>query len=169
MNSGIEIFFTNEDSPWSWGVPWLDYRVNVYGPLGIIFQGLAAPNGYLSIDLPPGTYVVTGNALGQLYSNYDSNVTLVTVCCGRRPCVTIIPRQLHECMYWMYAALSIIETNPRNAPAVAQLVKPVLEPFKRLLEAIPAEYRAPDHRQAEARALLKKKIEPAKPTKGKEK
>jgi hypothetical protein len=165
MNSGIEVFFTTQDSPWSMPIPNLSYRVNVYGPTGIIIQGLNAPQGYVSIDLPPGTYVVTGNALGHDYPNYDSNVTLVTVCCGKKVCVKVIPRPLHECMYWMYTAFQIIANNPHVAPAVAPGVKTLLEPFKKVLDAIPAEYRLPEFRQTEARALLEVKIPKFKPDK----
>lgn len=162
MNSGIEVFFTQLNRPWNPAfanpiaptptVP-VPYQVNVYGPSGRIFRG-SAPNGYLSIDLPPGTYMVTGNARGAFYQNYDSNETLVTVCCGRRACVTIIPRDVHSCIWWLVTAFELIARAPKTAPAIAGAAKELIAPLKKIAELVPAENRLLDFRLEESKALL---------------
>lgn len=148
MNPGIEVFFTQVNRPWSNALPGT-YYVNVYDPMGPVLVGVPAPNGRASIDLPPGRYLVTGTLHG-IYVNFDSNESMVNVGCGDRVCVTVIPRSLHFCIWWLTAALELITRQPLLAPKVAPLAKAALEPLRRIEQAIPRE-----HRQLEylARAL----------------
>jgi hypothetical protein len=138
VNSGIEVFFTKPNAPWSNDESDF-FRVNVYNPSGSEKIGVAAPNGYASIDLPPGRYLVTGT-YGGIYVNFDSNETLVNVGCGERACVTVIPRSLHFCVWWLYAALELIQARPELAPAVAKQAGEAVAVLKRIEKAIPAEY-----------------------------
>jgi hypothetical protein len=139
LDSGIEVFFTRPNSPWSNDETDF-FRVNVYGPSGPERIGVPAPTGRASIDLPPGRYLVTAT-YGGIYVNFDSNETLVNVGCGERPCVTIIPRSLHFCIWWLYTALSRIQQQPDFAPAVADGAGEAVEILQRLEQAIPAEHR----------------------------
>jgi hypothetical protein len=152
MNSGIEVFFTVQDTRWNQAlttqvipnppaVPDPPYRFNVYGPNGAVHLGVPAPNGYASLDLPPGTYVITGNAKGLTHPNYDSNETVVTVCRGMRACVTIVPRNLHSCISWVIFALQAIGTQPKDGQKVAELVKDAIAPLQKIADAIPVENR----------------------------
>ena len=102
--------------------------------------GHPAPDGYASIDLPPGRYLVVGTLTG-VYVNFDSNETLVNVGCGQRACVTIIPRSLHFCVWWLYAALQVIAEQPNFAPEVADQAKELIAPLQRMERSIPARYR----------------------------
>lgn len=147
MNSGLEVFFTQVNKPWSNALPGI-YHVNVYSPNGPEKIGVPAPNGYASIDLPPGRYMVTGTLTG-VYVNFDSNETLVNVGCGQRVCVTVIPRSLHFCVWWLYTALQVINERPQFAPEVAQQAKALLEPLARLEAAIPAQHRMLEFRKQE--------------------
>jgi hypothetical protein len=147
MNSGLEVFFTQVNKPWSNALPGI-YHVNVYSPTGPEKIGVPAPNGYASIDLPPGRYMVTGTLSG-VYVNFDSNETLVNVGCGQRVCVTVIPRSLHFCVWWLYTALQVINERPTFAPEVAQQAKALLAPLAALEKAIPAQHRMLDFRKQE--------------------
>lgn len=138
MNSGIEVFFTEVNKPWSNADPG-KYFVNVYSPDGAERIGVPAPNGYVSIDLPPGRYLITGSTIGG-YVNYDSNESLVNVGCGQRACVTIIPRSLHFCVWWLTAALEIIQDNHRAAPEVARLAPDAINALRKIEKAIPAQH-----------------------------
>ena len=159
MNSGIEVFFTEINKPWSNASPGI-YHVNVYSPNGVEKLGVPAPNGYVSIDLPPGRYMVTGTLSG-IYVNFDSNETLVNVGCDQRPCVSVIPRSLHSCVWWLYTALQVVNGQPQFAPPeIANLVKPLLEPLKKLEAAIPANFRMLNFRQDEIK-LIRGGIRPA--------
>jgi hypothetical protein len=139
MNSGLEVFFTEVNSPWSNADPGI-YHVNVYSPDGVEIVGHPAPNGYASIDLPPGRYLVTGTLTG-VYVNFDSNETLVNVGCGQRACVTVIPRSLHFCIWWLNAALQVIAEQPNFAPEVAEQAKALIEPLRRMERSVPAKFR----------------------------
>ena len=139
MNSGLEVFFTEVNRPWSNADPGI-YHVNVYSPDGVEILGHPAPNGYATIDLPPGRYLVVGTLTG-VYVNFDSNETLVNVGCGQRVCVTIIPRSLHFCVWWLTAALQLIAEQPNFAPEVAGQAKALVEPLRRLEKSIPAKHR----------------------------
>jgi len=142
MNPGIEVFFTKPNAPWSNDETDF-FRVNVYNPSGSEKIGVAAPNGRASIDLPPGRYLVTGT-YGGIYVNYDSNETIVNVGCDERPCVTVIPRSLHYCVWWLYAALELIQANPDAAPGVAEHAQEAVAILKRIEKAIPAGHRMPE-------------------------
>jgi hypothetical protein len=138
MNSGIEVFFTKTNAPWSNDESDF-FRVNVYNPTGPEKIGVPAPKGYASIDLPPGRYLVTATH-GGIYVNFDSNETLINVGCGQRVCVTIIPRSLHYCVWWLYTALELIHAKPDFAPAVAEHAQQAIALLQQLEKAIPAEY-----------------------------
>jgi hypothetical protein len=139
MNTGIEVFFTQVNKPWS-NAKAGNFHVNVYSPDGVEKIGVPAPNGYASIDLPPGRYLVTGT-LNAVYVNFDSNETLVNVGCCGRVCVTIIPRSLHFCVWWLYSAFQLIAENRKLAPEVAELAPQAAELLSRIEKAIPAEHR----------------------------
>lgn len=139
MNSGIEVFFTEVNKPWSNADPGT-YYVNVFSPDGAELIGVPAPNGHALIDLPPGRYLVVGTLYG-VYVNFDSNETIVNVGCNQRVCVTIIPRSLHFCVWWLTAALQLIDENPTLAPAIARLAKPALQALAPIEQQIPAEFR----------------------------
>lgn len=152
MNSGIEVFFTVQNTRWDAALakpavpgppasPDTPYRFNVYGPNGVVHLGVPAPNGYASLDLPPGTYVITGNAKGLTHPNYDSNETVVTVSRGMRACVTIVPRNLHSCISWVIFALQGIGAQPKEGRRVAELVEEAIAPLQKIADAIPAENR----------------------------
>ena len=151
MNSGIEVFFTvqiaenrafaNPCVPGPPPGPAPDYRFNVYGPNGVVYLDVPAPYGYASLDLSPGTYVITGNAKGLTHPNYDSNETVVTVSPGMRACVTIVPRNLHACISWVIFALQAIGPQPKDDGEVAELVKEAIAPLQKIADAIPAENR----------------------------
>lgn len=138
MNSGIEVFFTEINKPWSNADPGT-YFVNVFSPDGAELIGVPAPDGYVSIDLPPGRYLVVGTLYGR-YVNFDSNETLVNVGCGQRACVTVIPRSLHFCVWWLTAALQLIAENPDLAPDVAEAARHVVPMLNGIAEAIPKEF-----------------------------
>jgi hypothetical protein len=140
MNSGIEVFFTKLNQPWSnvqHGPP--TYWVNVYSPAGVERVGVLAPNGYVLIDLPPGRYLVTGTVHGT-YVNFDSNETVVNVGCGQIACVTVIPRSLHSCIWWTSVALQLIQEYPHLAPEVAKNVAGALEALNKIEKMIPKEH-----------------------------
>ncbi|HEY6055492.1 MAG TPA: hypothetical protein VIU86_16290 [Gaiellaceae bacterium] len=139
MNTGIEVYFTRPNAPWSNDETDF-FRVNVYGPAGSERIGVPAPNGRASIDLPPGRYLVTGT-YGGVYVNFDSNETLVNVGCDERPCVTVIPRSMHFCIWWLYTALEIVAARPELAPKIADQAGEVAAVLKRLEAAIPEEHR----------------------------
>jgi hypothetical protein len=144
MNSGIEVFFTKLNRPWSnandddLG----EYYVNVYSPDGSVLIGVPVlkKSKSLSIDLPPGRYLVTGTIHG-IYVNFDSNETIVNVGCGQRVCVTIIPRSLHFCVWWLRAALTMIAENSKLAPEVADMAKPGIEVLNQIEQLVPEEFR----------------------------
>jgi hypothetical protein len=138
VNSGIEVYFTKTNAPWSNDESDF-FRVNVYNPSGSERIGVPAPRGRASIDLPPGRYLVTAT-YGGIYVNFDSNETLVNVGCGERPCVTVIPRSLHSCVWWLYTALELIQARAEFAPAVAGGVGDAIQVLKRLEQAIPQEH-----------------------------
>lgn len=138
MNSGIEVFFTQVNKPWSNAHPGSFY-VNVFSPDGSEKIGVPAPSGYVSIDLPPGRYLVVGTLHG-IYVNFDSNESLVTVGCGQRVCVTIIPRSLHFCVWWLTAALQLIAEHHDFAPKVAPLAAEAAKVLAQIEKAIPAEH-----------------------------
>ena len=163
MNSGIEVFFTEVNKPWSNADPGI-YHVNVYSPDGVEIVGHPAPDGYASIDLPPGRYLVTGTLTG-VYVNFDSNETLVNVGCGQRACVTIIPRSLHFCVWWLSAALQVIAEQPNFAPEVADQAKALLEPLQRMERSIPARHRMLPQLQTSI-DVVRKSIPLATPTQG---
>ena len=140
MNSGVEVFFTEVNKPWSNADAGENRFVNVYSPDGVEIMGVPAPDGYASIDLPPGRYLITGANYGW-YVNFDSNETLVNVGCGQRVCVTIIPRSLHFCVWWLTAALQVIQETPHLAPEVARLAGPAIEALGPIEQAIPKEHR----------------------------
>ncbi|HEX8065725.1 MAG TPA: hypothetical protein VF520_04270 [Thermoleophilaceae bacterium] len=142
MNSGIEVFFTEVNRPWSNASAGTFYRVNVYTPDGPQYIGNPAPNGYASIDVPPGRYVVTGT-LGGFYVNFDTNETIVNVACGQRVCVTLIPRTLHQCIYWLRLAFEQIAARPELARTVADRAGEMQAALAELEEAIPEERRMP--------------------------
>jgi hypothetical protein len=150
MDSGIEVFFTKPNAPWSNDESDF-FRVNVYNPAGSEKIGVPAPSGHASIDLPPGRYLVTGT-YGGIYVNFDSNETIVNVGCGQRVCVTIIPRSLHFCVWWLYVALDLIQQKPELAPAVAEHAGKAAELLRSIAEAIPKEHRMP--------AFLEQAVEP---------
>jgi hypothetical protein len=152
MSSGIEVYFTKVNSPWSNDETDF-FRVNVYNPSGPERIGIPAPNGRASIDLPPGRYLVTAT-FGGFYVNYDSNETIVNVGCGQRPCVTIIPRSVHYCVWWLYLAMQMIVANPKAAPGVAPHAKEAADLLARIAEAIPEEHRVPEVRRMDAETLL---------------
>ncbi|HWR98575.1 MAG TPA: hypothetical protein VN317_09170 [Candidatus Methanoperedens sp.] len=154
MNSGIEVFFTEINKPWSNADPGT-YYVNVFSPDGAEKIGVPAPNGYVSIDLPPGRYLVVGTLWGT-YVNFDSNETLVSVGCGQRACVTIIPRSLHFCVWWLTAALQMIAENPKLAPAVARMAPEAAALLGKIEAAIPAEHRQLAFLPEALKALRKK-------------
>ncbi|MCC6726327.1 MAG: hypothetical protein IT258_17600 [Saprospiraceae bacterium] len=137
MNSGIEVFFTKVNQPWSNEQPGSStHWVNVYSPDGVEKVGVSAPNGYASIDLPPGRYLVTGTTNG-IYVNFDSNETIVNVGCGQRVCVTVIPKSLHSCIWWTRAALQLINEYPNLAPAVAKHAAGAIEMLNTVEKMIP--------------------------------
>ncbi len=142
MNSGIEVFFTEVNKPWSNADPGT-YFVNVFSPDGVEKIGVPAPNGYAQIDLPPGRYLVVGTIHGH-YVNFDSNETLVNVGCGQRPCVTIIPRSLHFCVWWLNAAMQMIADDPDLAPEVAKMAPKATELLQNIEAAIPKKHRQLD-------------------------
>jgi len=140
MNSGIEVFFTKVNQPWSNEHPGFPtHWVNVYSPAGVELVGVPAPNGYVSIDMPPGRYLVTGTVNG-IYVNFDSNETIVNVGCGQRVCVTIIPRSLHFCVWWTSVALQLIQENPDLAPEVAKHAPAAIEALNKIEKMIPKEH-----------------------------
>jgi hypothetical protein len=139
MQTGIEVFFTRPNAPWSNDETDF-FRVNVYNPSGSERIGVPAPNGRASIDLPPGRYLVTAT-YGGTYVNFDSNETLVNVGCDERPCVTIIPRSLHSCVWWLYTAFELIRVGPALAPAVVEQLGDAVAILKKVEAAIPAEHR----------------------------
>jgi hypothetical protein len=53
----------------------------------------------------------------------------------------VIPRSLHFCVWWLYAALELIQAKPELAPAVAKEAGEAVAVLKRIEKAIPAEYR----------------------------
>lgn len=137
---GIDVWFTKVNAPWTNVVPGsLTMWVNVYAVDGPVAIGVPAPDGHVSIDVPPGRYLVTGTTHG-IYVNFDSNETIVNVGCGQRACVTIIPRSLHFCVWWLYFALDMIAQNRELAPEVHQHAPAALEALAPLLEAIPLEH-----------------------------
>jgi hypothetical protein len=138
MNSGIEVFFTEVNKPWSNADPG-NYHVNVFSPDGPELIGIPAPDGYASIDLPPGRYLVVGTLAG-IYVNFDSNETLVNVGCGQRVCVTVIPRSLHFCVWWLTAAMQLIKENPKFAPNVAKIAPEAIKLLNTIEKSIPTEY-----------------------------
>jgi hypothetical protein len=155
MNSGIEVFFTKINKPWSnsptgAGPLW----VNVYSPDGSEKIGVYATDGYASIDLPPGRYLVTGTT-GGIYENFDSNETVVNVGCGQRVCVTIIPRSIHYCVWWLNAALHIIKDNPKLAPKIAELSPQAIKSLEQIEKAIPIEFHHPSFMQESLTSLKK--------------
>lgn len=154
MNSGIEVFFTEVNKPWSNADPGT-YYVNVFSPDGIEMIGVSAPNGYVRIDLPPGRYLIVGTMRGK-YVNFDSNETLVNVGCGQRPCVTIIPRSLHFCVWWLTAAMQMIADEPDLAPAVAKMAPKAAELLQSIEAAIPKEHRQLDFLPAALDPIRKK-------------
>ena len=139
MSSGIEVFFTEVNKPWSNADPG-SYHVNVFSPDGAELIGVPAPDGHALIDLPPGRYLVVGTLSG-IYVNFDSNETIVNVGCNQRVCVTVIPRSLHFCVWWLTAALQLIDENAHLAPAVAQLAKPALQALNAIERQIPEQFR----------------------------
>lgn len=161
MNPGIEVFFTKPNAPWSNDETDF-FRVNVYNPSGPEQIGVPAPNGRASIDLPPGRYLVTAT-YGGIYVNFDSNETLVNVGCEERPCVTIIPRSLHLCIWWLYTALELIQADPKLAPAVADQSGDVAGALKRLEAAIPEEHRMLRFLQEGARPLREEQVKGKRP------
>ncbi len=153
MNSGIEVFFTQVNRPWSNASPGSGYRVNVYTADGPQYIGVAAPDGWVSIDLPPGRYMVAGTT-GGLYVNFDTNETLVNVGCGQRVCVTLIPRTLHFCIWWLRVAMQTLQQHPQLAPAVADHAAEAEKLLGQAEEAIPAEHRiAPFFEEASRQAF----------------
>lgn len=144
MNSGIEVFFTKVNRPWSNADvnDRANYFVNVYGPDGAILIGVPVPatERSISIDLPPGRYLVTAS-INAVYVNFDSNETIVNVGCNQRVCVTIIPRSLHFCIYWLRAAFQIIAENPKLAPEMADIAKPALDVLNIAEQQVPQEFR----------------------------
>ena len=138
MNSGIEVFFTEVNKPWSNADPG-HYWVNVFSPDGPEKIGVPAPNGYASIDMPPGRYLVVGTLHG-IYVNFDTNEALVNVGCGDRPCVTLIPKSLHFCVWWLTAALQHIIDHPEFAPNVTKAAPDALRVLNTIEKAIPVEH-----------------------------
>ncbi len=139
MGSGIEVYFTKVNMPWANADPG-KFWVNVYAPDGPEVVGVPAPSGHVSIDLPPGRYLVTGTLQG-VYVNFDSNETLVNVGCEDRVCVTIIPRSLHFCVWWLSFALDRIAQNPQLAPELKKLARPAIQALAPIEKAIPDEFR----------------------------
>lgn len=139
MSSGIEVFFTEVNKPWSNADPGV-YHVNVFSPDGAEMIGVPAPDGHALIDLPPGRYLIVGT-LNNVYVNFDSNETIVNVGCNQRVCVTIIPRSLHFCVWWLTAALQLINENPHLAPEVARLAGPALQALEPIERQIPEQFR----------------------------
>jgi len=140
MNSGIEVFFTEVNKPWSNADPGSMYHVNVFSPDGIEKHAVHAPNGYISIDLPPGRYLVVGTITSHHYVNFDSNETIVNVGCGQRVCVTIIPKSLHYCVWWLTAALQLINEFPKLGPEAAKAAPNAIKALETLEKAIPREF-----------------------------
>ena len=145
MNSGIEVFFTELNKPWSNADPGSMYHVNVFSPDGIEKQAVHAPNGYVSIDLPPGRYLVVGTHTSHHYVNFDSNETIVNVGCGQRVCVTIIPKSMHYCVWWLRTALQLMVEFPKLGPEVAKLAPAAIKALEPLENAIPKEYHQFEH------------------------
>lgn len=140
MNSGIEVFFTELNKPWSNADPGVMCHVNVFSPDGIEKQAIHAPNGYVSIALPPGRYLVVGTMTHHHYCNFDSNETIVNVGCGQKVCVTIIPKSLHYCTWWLRNALQLIAENPKLGLEVANLAPNAIKTLEALEKAIPHEF-----------------------------
>ena len=160
MNPGIEVFFTQVNAPWSNDEADF-FRVNVYSPTGAVRVGVPAPNGRASIDLPPGRYLVTATK-GGFYVNYDSNETIVNVGCNQRVCVTIIPRSLHYCVWWLSLALKAIARNAEAAPEVAPHAKETVALLDRIAETIPQEHRIPEFLQFDI-DTLETQLSPERP------
>ena len=151
MSSGIEVYFTRPNRPWSNDE--VDFfRINVYSPTGAERVGVPAPNGRCSIDIPPGRYLVTAT-YGGIYVNFDSNETLVNVGCNQRPCVTIIPKSLHYCIWWTYIAMQQIAKNKALAPNLADLAGGFEPMLLKAAEAIPAEHRMLEFTQEAAKHI----------------
>ena len=55
--------------------------------------------------------------------------------------MTVIPRSLHFCVWWLYSALQVIAEQPNFAPEVADQAKALVEPLQRMERAIPAKHR----------------------------
>jgi hypothetical protein len=140
MKTGIEVYFTEVNRPWSNEKSGLPHWVNVYSPDGDEVIGVPVVKGYVSIDLPPGRYLVTGTTVG-IYRNFDSNETIVNVGCCDRVCVTIIPKSLHYCVWWTNEALKIIEQNPEFAPKVVEFLPQAIEILTMIEKEIPEEFR----------------------------
>ena len=139
MSSGIDVYFTKPNQPWSNDEEDF-FRVNVYNPSGSIRTGVPAPEGHASIDLPPGRYMVTGT-YGGIYANFDTNENLVNVGCDQRVCVTLIPRSLHSCVWWLYIALKLVRARSELAPAIAEQAGDAIGMLEELEKAIPDEHR----------------------------
>lgn len=157
MNSGIEVYFTKLNSPWSNDEADF-FRVNVYNPSGSERIGVPAPNGRASIDVPPGRYLVTATN-GGFYVNYDSNESIVNVGCGQRVCVTIIPRSAHYCVWWLYLATQLIAEKPDAAPELAGHAEKIAPLLREMAEAIPQEHRMPEFLQFDL-DTLRRQLEP---------
>jgi hypothetical protein len=95
-------------------------RVNIYDCDGIFqwcgrkYQGIVAPCGHVEILLPPGCYLVAGTVAGSIaipghppgdYPNYDTDLVKVDLCCDDHVCITLIPHNLHSCIWWANTAL----------------------------------------------------------------
>lgn len=140
MNTGIEVYFTKVNMPWSNSQGNHTHYVNVYSPDGVEKIGVHAPDGYVAIDLPPGRYLVTGTTYG-VYVNFDSNESIVNVGCGQRACVTIIPKSLHSCVWWTYTALNLVAQNTKLAPELANVAKEAAAKLAEVERLIPKEHR----------------------------
>jgi hypothetical protein len=137
MKSGLDIFFTQLYKPWANAYPG-NYWVGIYDAYGNYQLVSSAPKGYISIDLPPGRYLVGGTYYGR-YPNFDTNVAIVNVCCDKRTCVTLIPLPLHYCASQVIHALELIHEY-KLAPELTKLVPDAIKALKKISEAIPKEY-----------------------------
>ncbi|MDX6708192.1 MAG: hypothetical protein QOD83_4791 [Solirubrobacteraceae bacterium] len=161
MNTGIEVYFTQVNAPWSNDETDF-FRVNVFNPTGAERIGVPAPNGRASIDLPPGRYLVTATK-GGFYVNYDSNETIVNVGCDQRVCVTIIPRSLHYCVWWLSLALKAIARDKKAAPEVAPHAEETIAMLDRIADVIPEELQIPEVRRFDIDTLEKQLREDDRP------
>lgn len=122
MLSEVQFFISQMDDPCK--VDNRDWYITIFNCDGTVLKYagqeyivIHAPNGHVSISLPPGKYYAVGvwaywqGTDGYYYGNHFTEKAIFQVCCGDHKCVWLYNPSVHQCGIIYDRAVQDLRTN----------------------------------------------------------